>query len=559
MNGRGGGDMRLVSVLFGMTLAALPVHPLCAQSAPPQESSAQFTLNARTVVEDVVVTDKNGRAVTGLRKGDFRVFENGKLQSVTFFESNVDALDSAVSPGPPPANTFTNVPLADAHNVTNVLLLDALNSWPEDRMYAQVQMVKYLASIPPGMCIGIFTLDAERLNLIWPLNQDATALKMAVTRFTSAHSHAESTAIQTHNLLAALDETNRTAQDSRLADSAIALEKFLKHGPGAIEQYNHGALEPFRALAHYLAGIPGRKNLFWIVGNIPWCGHTGECGETMDILAEAGVSVYPIDAHGVDVDMGIGPDPIFHQAAHRFIYSETWAEETGGKAYHANDIRQEIAGAVDHGSRYYTLAYVPADGLEVGRERKVEVKLVSGDYTVSYRRHYLERTTKEIDKEHAGPAKDPLLPQMGHGLPNATGVAYRVTVVPSRVQPQPGASRAGQNAQLTGRLTRYDVGFQLPADAFSLAPDANGTRHVSLQMALMIYGDNFKPLNWEIRTVHLQLNPEQWKAAQTAGISFHTEIDAPPGEVYLRTGVYDSVSSKVGTLEIPLSVVSAEQ
>jgi hypothetical protein len=78
-------------------------------------------------------------------------------------------------------------------------------------------------------------------------------------------------------------------------------------------------------------------------------------------------------------------------------------------------------------------------------------------------------------------------------------------------------------------------------------------------MALMIYGDNFKPLNWEIRTVHLQLNPEQWKAAQTAGISFHTEIDAPPGEVYLRTGVYDSVSSKVGTLEIPLSVVSAEQ
>jgi VWFA-related protein len=423
-------------------------------------------------------------------------------------------------------------------------------------MYAHVQMVKYLASIPPGLRIGIFTLDPERLNLIWPLNQDSSALRLAISRFTSAHTKAESTATQKQALLSALDETTQTAQDSRVAHSAVALQKFLKYGPGAIEQYNHGALGPFRALAHYLAGIPGRKNLFWIVGNIPWCGHVGECGDVMDLLTQAGVSVYPIDAHGVDVDMGIGPDPMFHQAAHRFIYSEIMAEETGGKAYHANNISQEIADAVDHGSRYYTLAYVPADGTEEGRERKVEIKVLSGNYTVSYRRHYLEQTKKEIRLASATPAKNPLLPQMGHGLPNAADIPYRLKVVPSQTQPEANAPHAGQNDQLTGKLTRYEVEFDLQPGALSIAPDSDGARRKSLQIALMIYGQNFKPLNWEIRTIQLKLTPEQWTAAQTAGIPFHTEIDAPTGEVYLRTGVYDSTSGKVGTLEIPLSIVS---
>src|ERR1700694_2283354 len=99
----------------------------------------------------------------------------------------------------------------------------------------------------------------------------------------------------------------------------------------------------------------------------------------------------------------------------RFIDSEMWAEDTGGKAYHANEIKQEIADAVDHGSRYYMLAYVPSDGTEEGRERKVEVKVLSGKYTMFYRKHYFEQTQKEITTTSVTPAKSPLLPLMGHG------------------------------------------------------------------------------------------------------------------------------------------------
>jgi hypothetical protein len=105
--------MRLIPLLFGFTLVAPPAHPSLAQTAPPQESSVQFTLNARTVVESVVVTDKAGRSIPGLLKEDFQIYENGKLQAITFFEPNFDTVDTAAPTSPPPPNTFTNTPLTE--------------------------------------------------------------------------------------------------------------------------------------------------------------------------------------------------------------------------------------------------------------------------------------------------------------------------------------------------------------------------------------------------------------------------------------------------------------
>jgi hypothetical protein len=182
---------------------------------------------------------------------------------------------------------------------------------------------------------------------------------------------------------------------------------------------------------------------------------------------------------------------------------------------------------------------------------------VSGNYKIFYRKRYFEQTQKDIKLAGALPASTPLIPLMGHGLPNSAGIPYRLNVVPASAQPESGAARAGQNTQLSGKLTRYEVEFHLQADALLLLPDADGARRKSLQVALMVYGSDFKPLNWEIREIHLLIKPEQWADEQSAGIPLHIEVDAPPGDAYLRTGVYDSSSSKVGTLEIPLTAIAS--
>ena len=98
-------------LLLGFTLIALSLNSLSAQTAPEEGSPAVLTLNVRTVVEDVVVIDKSGRAVSGLRKEDFQVLENGKPQVITFFEPNFIATEAATTlPSTPLPNIFTNIP-----------------------------------------------------------------------------------------------------------------------------------------------------------------------------------------------------------------------------------------------------------------------------------------------------------------------------------------------------------------------------------------------------------------------------------------------------------------
>ena len=175
------------------------------------------------MIEEVVVTDRAGRPVSGLQKEDFQIFENGKRQAITFFERNVDVRQAGSEPSIPPANTFTNIPGEGSHSVTNVLLLDAGDSWPEDEMYAHVQMVKYLAALPPHLRIGIFTLTPEKLNLIWPLNQDSSALREAVAKFASSHTvEVATTATQQRALLSTLSETQQAAQVAKTPDSRRA-------------------------------------------------------------------------------------------------------------------------------------------------------------------------------------------------------------------------------------------------------------------------------------------------------------------------------------------------
>lgn len=550
--------------LLGIPVLAFAGISIGTRSTLAQSSTPIFQITARTVVEDVVVMDKDGHAVPGLHRRDFQVFENGKPQRITFFDSNFAATPTEAAAAPAlPADTFTNVSAVPANSVTDIVLLDSLNTRSTERMYAQVQMVKYLASLPPHMRVGVFTLTAGA-TMIWGFNQDSSALRAAIARFASKPSPSSkpSIAAQKQGMIAAMARVKQTANetgDARLGRSADALDDFLKMGTHLenLNFHDHALIttDALQDLAHYLAGIPGRKNLFWIVDDFPTCNgcvYANLFDQTKDMLAAAGVSVYPIDANGVDANI----NPL---AAPRLIDTEIWAEDTGGKAYHDNNIQQEIADAAEHGSRYYTLAYVPSNHKEEGRERKVEVKVLSGDYKVFYRKRYFERTRKQIAAADALPARSPLLSMMGRGMPNISELPYRLTVTPSAV---PGQA-ATRPAELHGRSfsggISYRVAFQLQAGDLALAPDVRGIRRKSLEVILLVYSQDGKLLNTQSHTITLMIRPSQWASALTQGVNFHVEIDAPPGDVYLRTGIYDAAQSKVGTLEVPLSAVIRQE
>jgi hypothetical protein len=100
------------------------------------------------------------------------------------------------------------------------------------------------------------------------------------------------------------------------------------------------------------------------------------------------------------------------------------------------------------------------------------------------------------------------------------------------------------------------VAFALSTDGLNLIPGPDGISRGSIEVALIAYSQIGKPLNWQVRNISLAIRPEQMQFAKTSGIPFHFDFDAPPGDVYLRTGVYDASSSRAGTLEVPLSSIT---
>jgi hypothetical protein len=319
------------------------------------------------------------------------------------------------------------------------------------------------------------------------------------------------------------------------------------------------------------------------------------------MLADARVSLYPIDAGGVKSDslydsdsppatasigasgnsanppnVSIAPSLSAVQAlnvsqsnsiqndyqdrALAHMQMDRLALVTGGKAiYERNALKEAITEDVDNGSRYYTLAYTPSNRKEVGRERKIEIRTATGSYKLAYRRSYFEDSPKELRVAEKAVSGDPLRPLMDRGMPDFTELRYRMRVAPANPQPSPDAPHAGDNAEMFGRYTRYTVNFSLATDGLSLVPGSDGVRRGTIEVALVAYSQDGHPLDWEVRSIGLAIRPEQLAVARASGIPFHLDIDAPPGDVYLRTGIYDRSSSRVGTLEIPLSAVTVAQ
>ena len=80
----------LAATLFvgGVVAQRIPASQLPANpnAQEVEDSSLVFHSSVRRVVVDVVVTDSNGKPISGLSAGDFSIAEDGKPQRVRSFD-----------------------------------------------------------------------------------------------------------------------------------------------------------------------------------------------------------------------------------------------------------------------------------------------------------------------------------------------------------------------------------------------------------------------------------------------------------------------------------------
>jgi VWFA-related protein len=607
--------LRLRSIPLVFSLFALLLVPSSAQTAPSpdtQSSAATLKINTRAVLVDVLVSDRSGAPVTGLKQDAFTVTEDAKPQAISFFEEHkVLPHEQPVEIPKLPVNVFSNfspIPLPPA---VNVLLLDSLNTRMDNQSYVHTQAMKFLKGAKPGSRMAIFTM-ALGLHFVQGFTDDPAVLVAAL-------GNKKNNEVQPSVMIKGQDETN--AQQTVIgmmsapapgagggtvasADMIAALQNFLQENDDS-RSVDRAivTLTNLQRLATFLNGFPGRKNVIWFTESVPWLtgGHFSpqldvQYKKAMEMLTAARVALYPVDAAGVetpgfyqasnqaDPTISLPMQMIGGSGAHtaslnaegsaRNSDQETlkmYARDSGGKAFvNTNGLSQVVADINSSSADFYTLSYTPANAKMDGTQRAIDVKVADGKYNLSYRRNYYAsdedlpgaalamraQTVQKLAAQNPG-AVDPLLPFMDLGMPQTEQILYKALIKPMPEAPQ---SPTGAKPATKGPEKRYSVDFALDLDDLDLKLDSNGLHNGMLNLSLIVYDRYGQVASREDHVVALNIKPDIYDVFQKTGVQLHAEIRAPRGQYWLRTGVYDQASHKVGTMEVPLaSVVDAQK
>src|SRR5271163_492916 len=133
------GCRRSCRVFLSGLLSCLILVPAVPRQTDDR-SQVHLTVRTELVLVPTVVTDKSGNHVTGLKKEDFTVLEDGAEQKVAMFEEIASNARRLVRPAV--ADQFSNSVAAEptARRVT-LIVLDLLNTRITDQAYARQELL----------------------------------------------------------------------------------------------------------------------------------------------------------------------------------------------------------------------------------------------------------------------------------------------------------------------------------------------------------------------------------------------------------------------------------
>jgi len=236
------------------------------------------------------------------------------------------------------------------------------------------------------------------------------------------------------------------------------------------------------------------------------------------------------------------------------------AEQSGGRAFaNSNSLSDVIAQVTSNSAHFYTLSYSPTEAKMDGGFRKIEVKVKSGKYNLSYRRGYFalegalpgsaitvrDQQLKKMAAQNSGRV-DPLLPYMDLGMPQNQQIVFKLHIAPAML--------GGKPAQVDDK-SHYQVDLTIDPKDLDLNLGALGQHTGALNVSLVVYDRYANIVTREDHLVQLDIKPESYAALERTGVQLHARLAIRKGKYWLRTGIYDQRSHHVGTIEIPITAV----
>jgi VWFA-related protein len=538
------GITQKIGALFAVLALCAPVAPVPAQQSAQVSSTPQggFTLkaNADLVLTNVVARDaKTGEIVKGLKQSDFKIFENGKEQTIDTFDfESVDmatplneATVSGLAAGPT-GNGNKAVVVAKPEELRNhrliVMFFDLTSMQPEDLERAVDAAQTFLRTkMQPADLIALVSLG-DTLSV----DQDFTADKNALIHEVGAYNGTEGQGFAqgaSANTNQAEDTTAYTPDESEYNDLNTDRELFA-----------------LRAVSKSLEKINEKKSLLYFSGGISRDGIENEASlrSAINSAVRADLAIYSVDTRGLQAigplgdastgslrgQGGFNGGALMNNMNQNFATQEvmaTLSTDTGGTAFFdSNDFAPAFAKVQADTSAYYAIGFHSTNLARDGKYRKLTIKIGRPGIKLEYRPGYYA----PADFKHSGKEdrEQELEDQLASDLP-ATDMAVYMDAMYFR---------------LDSNRFYMPVSLVVPGSQIPFVKGGDKDK-ATLDIIGAVIDENNRPVGRVRQTIPLKLDTSL--NARQKNIQYTTSFDLPSGKYQIKFVVRENQTGRMGS------------
>jgi VWFA-related protein len=602
--------MHRTFIAIALGAAALQAPVLKAQD-PAGPPSVTFQVEVNYVDVDVVVTDEKGNFISGLKREDFEVFEDGKPQKIDTFayvEIPVEP-DNAFVLGDRKLSSDTQTNRVPFAGRLYVIVLDDLDVSAMRTAIVKKFAKEFVDRYMGANDIAAVVHSSGRTDAAQEFTSNKVLLHAAIDKFVGRRMRS----LTIERLDAYYQRLSMLQNEQQQGNESEPQPSTDPGGNSRLEPTDFergfravGVLDTLKNTAEFLASVRGRRKavLFFSEGiDYPitdsFGGHsaTDVIHATQDAItaaARANVNFYTIDPRGLVgmtnefMEMAGGGAPEMAGApamrtpgtnaaitgvlgntggpfnAQSELMAELMisqgslrelAEQTGGIAsVNTNSLTTTFDRIVDANSRYYVLGYYPPTHPRNGRFHKIEVRTKRPGLRVAARKGYGSPRGRTADErkrdEEAKRAREAK-------RPDGDKTSSELREILTSPLMQSGLNFTVHAAPFKNTQKEASVALAVEIDGDRLqysAPNAQGMAANKIELSFYGVSQHGKAMAGTRSVLDLTLRPETRERVKNFGVRVNPRISLPPGRYHLRIGARDAVAGMIGSVFYDLEV-----
>lgn len=562
-----------------------------ASSSERQEAPLTFRVPVDVVIVNATVLDRQGNPVKDLTVDDFRVYDDGKLQTIHTFSletynrilktttSEAPAADHSApigTPGPGSQGRFFGFFLDDLIQPSIELYhpaIEALRAFIAKDLSPGDQVALISASGLAG-----FPFSSDKSILINRLDEFEKKLNRRPLSLPSCPALSDLQAARIVDRLGAISPEAAEYNDEdairiavvemlycnanvrmvyQLQGRAAAVGEAKRLLPGIALQYTQekqyrvgSMLTSMRQFITSLRFFKGRKSLVLLSGGYYSLDAAHSLQEVIDKALRSGVTINPVDIRGAYTTIFSAADNVIADtstlaqktallAASREVQEEPLAQlaaDTGGFFAHGNnDLHGGLTKIAEREAHSYVLSYALPNLKNDGRYHKIKVEIKRPGMQVSCRQgYYAPREEISFIRRK----KEDILQAL-----RAPGDINNIPIHLAYTSYQVDAAH-------------YQLSVQVRADIRPIRFVEQDARHLNLiHMVIVAIDEQGRVVDGLEKAIDFKLTDGTYREMLKYGLSSQAEITVPPGRFKLQAVVRESNEAGVGSqsklIEVP--------